>query len=304
MSFDLAVVTPAFLDLTFVGLEALPEPGQERFAGGLLRSPGGGAITAIGAARLGLDTALVAPLGEDVAGDFVATELERDSVTVLTRRGPRMPTTVVMPTAGERAMVTYDPGVRAQPADIAAVEPRAVAAGLDQLDLVPPGLRAYVTCGDDDARAFAGRLPARLGAARALFVNRREAIVLTGADTPVEAAERLATVIGTVVVTLGAEGAIAIVEGDRVEAAGFEVGPVVDSTGAGDLLCAAFAWTDLNRVEPHLALRWSVLYAALSITVPTGAAGAATYDRLMEEGARRGLEPLPELTGTGKEQER
>ena len=61
LSIELAVATPAFLDLTFVGLEALPAPGEERFAGGLMRSPGGGAITAVAAARLGLQTALVAP---------------------------------------------------------------------------------------------------------------------------------------------------------------------------------------------------------------------------------------------------
>lgn len=303
MTVDLAVVAPAFLDLTFVGLEALPEPGQERFAGGLLRSPGGGAITAVGAARLGLTTALIAPLADDVAGDFLTTELEREGIALMARSGPRMATTVVMPLDGERAMVTYDPGVRARAADVVAAQPRAVAAGLDQLDLVPAGVQTYVTCGDDDARAFAGRLPARLGDARALFVNRREALVLTNSDTPTEAAERLAATVSTVVVTLAAEGAIAVVEGNRVEAPGFDVGPPLDSTGAGDLLCAAFAWTDLHGVEPELALRWSVLYAALSVTVPTGVGGAATYAKLVEEGTRRGLTPLPALAAVEKEQD-
>jgi sugar/nucleoside kinase (ribokinase family) len=56
MGYDLAVATPAFLDLTFTGMEALPALGEERFAGDLLRSPGGGAIIAVGAARLGLST--------------------------------------------------------------------------------------------------------------------------------------------------------------------------------------------------------------------------------------------------------
>ena len=42
MKVDLAVVTPAYLDYTFVGLESLPGPGEERFAGDMLRSPGGG----------------------------------------------------------------------------------------------------------------------------------------------------------------------------------------------------------------------------------------------------------------------
>ena len=67
MPTDLIVATPAFLDLTFVGLEALPALGEERFAGDLVRSPGGGAITAVAAARLGLQTALVSPLGRRMA---------------------------------------------------------------------------------------------------------------------------------------------------------------------------------------------------------------------------------------------
>jgi hypothetical protein len=53
---DFAVATPAFLDLTFVGLETLPALGEERFAGELLRSAGGGAIIAVGASRLGVST--------------------------------------------------------------------------------------------------------------------------------------------------------------------------------------------------------------------------------------------------------
>ena len=61
MSVDLACADPAFLDLTFDGLEAIPLPGEERLANDFLRSPGGGAITAIGAARLGLSSSLVSP---------------------------------------------------------------------------------------------------------------------------------------------------------------------------------------------------------------------------------------------------
>ena len=53
MSVDVVVAVPAFMDMTFVGLEGLPGLGEERFAGDLVRSPGGGAITAIGCARLG-----------------------------------------------------------------------------------------------------------------------------------------------------------------------------------------------------------------------------------------------------------
>src|ERR1700749_4792456 len=112
MSVDVVVAVPAFLDMTFVGLEALPGLGEERFAGDLVRSPGGGAITAIGAARLGLSSVLAAPLGRDPAGELIAEALNADGVRVVGPAAPRTPVTMVMPIAGERAMVTFDPGVR------------------------------------------------------------------------------------------------------------------------------------------------------------------------------------------------
>ncbi len=143
MSFDLVIATPSFMDLTVVGLEALPALGEERFAGDLLRSPGGGAITAVAATRLGLSTALVAPLGDDLAGEFVRDELEHEGVTVAGQRSPRTPQTLVMPFGDDRAMVTVDPGARARASDIAALDPRAVAANLDQLDLSPGRARLH-----------------------------------------------------------------------------------------------------------------------------------------------------------------
>src|SRR5438128_12349750 len=92
---ELVVATPVFLDLTFVGLESMPTLGEERFAGELLRSPGGGAITAVGATRLGLSAAVAAPLGDDVAGDLVRGLLRDEGVEmVATRSAPRTPTTV------------------------------------------------------------------------------------------------------------------------------------------------------------------------------------------------------------------
>jgi sugar/nucleoside kinase (ribokinase family) len=294
---DLVVATPVFLDLTFVGLEALPALGEERFAAELLRSPGGGAITAIGAARLGLSAAVAAPLGNDISGDLVRTALAEEGVEpIATRSAPRTPTTVVLPFGGDRAMVTIDPGARASAADVAVRAPRAVAASLDQLDVVPAGALAYVTCGDDDARAYEGRPPGALTDARVLFVNQREALGLTGAASAEDAAGRLAELAETVVVTLAAAGAIASSGGELMAAAAERVEHPVDTTGAGDLLVAAYVWADLRGAEPAERLQWAVLYASLAVTAPTGVGGALKEAALLEAGVARGL-AAPPLAG-------
>jgi sugar/nucleoside kinase (ribokinase family) len=297
VSVDLAVATPAFLDLTFVGLEGLPGPGEERYAGDLVRSPGGGAITAVAATRLGLRTALVAPLGLDLAGEWVRRELEELGVAVAGPRPRRTPQTLVMPVGDQRTMVTVDPGVRARAADVEQLAPSAVAANLEQLDLVPDAARVYLTCGDDDARAFARRLPPGIERARSLFLDGGDALTVTGADTFEAATEALGAVVGTVVVTRGAHDSLAAIGGRRVEMPDYDTGGVVDITGDRDLMCAAYAWADLRGADPATCLAWAQLYNQLAMTVPTATGGAVTQERLLDEGTRRGLVPPPAAHG-------
>jgi sugar/nucleoside kinase (ribokinase family) len=295
VSVDLVIATPSFLDLTVVGLEALPALGEERFAGDFLRSPGGGAITAVAATRLGLRTALVAPLGDDLAGEFVRDELEQEGVTVAGPRAPRTPQTLVMPLGEDRAMVTVDPGARARRADVAALEPRAVAANLEQLDIVPDDARGYITCGDDDARAFARRLPPGIGRTRALFLDRTDALVLTGENRLEDAAAQLAQSVETIVVMNGAHGTLTMLGGRQVEAPDFDTGPAVDTTGDRDLICAAYAWADLRGADAATSCAWACLYSQLAMTVPTATGGAVTEERLLHEGTARGLVPPPRV---------
>ena len=123
-----------------------------------------------------------------------------------------------MPVANDRAMVTLDPGVRASAAEVAALEPRAVAANVDMLHAVPDGIAAYVTCGDDDARAFARQPLRQLEGVHVLFVSEREALTLSGKPDLEGAAECLVELAGSVVVTLGAGGAMALIDGRRLGA--------------------------------------------------------------------------------------
>ena len=173
-----------------------------------------------------------------------------------------------------------------------ALDPRAVALSLDQLYCVPPGAAAYVTCGDDDARAFARRPPAKLAGARALFVSKREALTLTEEDEVEAAASALARSAERVIVTLGERGRDGRRRRPEPFAPAIEATPL-DTTGAGDLLVAAYIWGDLRGASPEECLRWAVLYAGLSIATPTGVGGAVDESRLLEEGAQRGLTAPP-----------
>lgn len=290
---DLVCGDAAFVDLTFLGLDALPAPGEERHARELLRSPGGAATVAIGAARLGLSTALAFPLGADPDGDFVRGVLGSEGVRVNDRQVERTSVTAVLPIDGERAMATFDAQATLRPHDVAQFAPRAVALSLGRVDCVPDGALLYAMVGDEGAREYAdNNLPERVAGARALIVNAREARLLAGVEDVEGAAAKLARRAGRVVVTLGEAGALTVARGDgdavtRVE--GIVVDPVVDTTGAGDLFTAAYIWSDLAGATPEQCLRWACLAAALSVRVPTAVAGAQSIAELAAAGADRGL---------------
>jgi sugar/nucleoside kinase (ribokinase family) len=94
------------------------------------------------------------------------------------------------------------------------------------------------------------------------------------------------------VVTRSADGAV-VVGPDGVEAVrASPVETVVDTTGAGDLFAAAYVYADSRGMPALERLEWAVLYAGLSVGVPTAVAGAATFDALAEAGARHGLSGL------------
>ena len=103
----------------------------------------------------------------------------------------------------------------------------------------------------------------------------------------------LAELAETVVVMLAADRAMAVSGGDVTTAAAEPVGRLVDTTGAGDLLVAAYIWADLRGADPADCLHWAVLYASMAVTTPTGIGGAVTESRLLEAGAGCGLHAPP-----------
>ena len=73
-----------------------------------------------------------------------------------------------------------------------------------------------------------------------LFANEDEVLQLTKANDLGEALALLADKVPTLVITRGAEGALAIDGGEGVEVPAIQVPQIVDTTGAGDLFAAGF----------------------------------------------------------------
>src|SRR4029079_10148610 len=157
VSIDVVCTGMVFLDMTFEGLNALPENGRERWATELHETPGGAATTAIGIRRLGHSTAVVAPLGTDVPGRTLRRVLEAEGVLCAGPDSERTPVTIVLPFAGDRAMVTYEPPAEMALDRIERLSPRAVVTNALQLDLVPDGVAGYATVGDFEASSLAQR---------------------------------------------------------------------------------------------------------------------------------------------------
>jgi len=294
---DVVCIGRPFLDLVLTGLPRLPEAGTELAGDGLHVAAGGVANVAVGLRRLGLTTALVSERGRDFAGREIARLLEAEGVAWSGREVERAAVTVGVPIDGERTMLTFDPGEAAPAlAEIAALEPRAVVGDHPQLTL--PGVRRYVGAGYEDAAAAAGRPALVVGRADTLFANEVEARLLTGIADAAEACRALADVVETAVVTCGAGGAVGC-RGAALERVAAPSVVAVDTLGAGDLFIAAYVWADLRGLPLHERLRWAVLYASLSVAVPTTLAGAVTEAVLLDEGRRRGLS-WPRV-GTGRE---
>jgi ribokinase len=296
--FDVAVVGAPFLDLTFEGLPRLPEVGEEVVARALHMTPGGTGMHAIGCARLGLSTALVAPMGDGGAAQLVAGVLEAQGVHIARPERTAepdvhgVPVTALLAMPNGVAMVTAAEAAEPRRADVARIRSRALLTSLGRLDLAPPGAAVYAITGGLELARVDATTFARLRGARALLLNAAEAVALTGRGDVEGAARELARHAEVAVVTRGHEGAAAAA-GERVFHAPAPRTDVVDATGAGDLFAAAYIWADLRGAPLEERVRWAALYASLSVRAPTALAGALSLAELLSEGRTRGLAPPP-----------
>jgi sugar/nucleoside kinase (ribokinase family) len=289
--YDIVCVGSPFLDVTFVGLERLPALGEELFARELELTPGGTAITAVGAARLGLRSALLWPRATDLAGQYLQSVLAAEGVDWLGRESARAAVSAVLPVNGDRAFATFQPDDVPDAEEIAAVDTTALVVGVNEAATLASAALVYAVGGFNDSVRHDAR-SLRLDGCRALVLNEGEALRMTGAPDAEQAATALAaTGADAVVVTLGSAGALELSDSKLVRAPAPEV-EALDTTGAGDLFVAAYVFADLAGAARPERLSYAGLYAGLSVRTATGVRGAPTLSELEHEARERGLPPV------------
>lgn len=286
MSPSVVVVGSLNLDLV-VRVPSQPRPGETVLGGDVARYPGGkGANQAVAAARLGQRVEMVGRVGDDDAGLTLRRALAADGIDVeAVRVTPGAPTGVALITvdeAGENAIVV-SPGANAR---LSGEDVLDSAGALGASAAVLLQLEVPLEVVDVAAQAAGGTvilnpapaapLPADLlRHVDVLVPNRSELAALVGRtvanrDEAARAAEALDGP-GSVVVTLGAEGAV-VVSGGRVVPVPAVAVEVVDTTAAGDAFCGALADALVRGADLVEAARWAVRAAAGSV----GRAGAQT----------------------------
>ena len=237
----LTVVGSINLDLV-VRAERLPRPGETVTGASFSRVPGGkGANQAVGAARLGAEVALVGCVGNDALAAEALAELREAAVEErwLVKEAPTGIALITVDAAGETTIVVA-PGANAElgPEDLALGDAEAV---LCQQEIPAETVERAAELA---LRFFLNAAPAREGAPHAelTVVNRLEL-------------EALGDRRGLVCLTLGAEGAVLLEDGEEVARA--EPPPVeaVDGTAAGDAFTACLVVSLLEGRSREESLR-------------------------------------------------
>jgi len=240
------VVGSVNLDLV-ARVEQLPRPG-ETVTGAFERVPGGkGANQAVACARLGADVILVCAVGDDAFAEEALPREQRLDVLAMRVSAPTGVALILVDSAGENQIVVA-PGANAELGGFELAESDAV---LCQLEVPDAAVRS---AWEQATGLFClNAAPARSIDVDAdlTVVNRYELETLKRRD-------------GLVAVTLGAEGALLLEDGEEVARAEPPQVDAVDGTAAGDAFTACLLVSLLEGRERDEALRRACAAGAIA----------------------------------------
>ena len=250
---ELAVVGSANVDFV-VRCESLPRPGESLTDATFARYPGGkGANQAVAAARLGASVVFAGNSGDDdLAEEALSGLVDAGVDTRVNVLGTTGVAFILVDREGEKEIVVA-PGANAEPVGM-----RFPGNVLCQLE-VP--VESVVEAAEGASRFFLNAAPARpipaelVRAAEVVVVNRYEL-------------EALPVTPRLTALTLGAEGAVLLKEGEEIARARAPEIEAVDGTAAGDAFTACLVVTRLEGYRWEEALRRACVAGALAASRP------------------------------------
>lgn len=269
---------------------ALPGPGETVLAHQSVRLPGGkGANQAVAAARIGAETHMIAAIGDDEGGRWMAEQLQTAGVAVdHVQTMPALPTGTAYIAVDAQAenQIIVVPGANAAlaPGHLPPLDGRHHVL-VAQLEVPVETIRAFFSAaGSAECIRILNAAPA-VPEASSLFdqtdiliVNQHElALYLKLPKAPANADEALVArkLISrpkqVIVVTLGAQGAIAVRAEDHFHVPGIPVTPL-DSIGAGDCFVGALA--AMLDQTPGCSIEQAIFFANAAAALCTQKQGA------------------------------
>ncbi|MCY3649915.1 MAG: ribokinase [Acidimicrobiaceae bacterium] len=280
---EVAVVGSANLDLV-VEVETIPVAGETVLGGDLRLIPGGkGANQAAAAARLGRRVAMIGRVGDDDAGRTLRSAMDSagvDTSRLLATEGTPSGTALIAVGADGDNAIVVSPGAngRLSSADVEGAAGVLAAADVVLLQLEVPleAVSAAVRCAGGTVVLNPAPAPASmlsldlLDGVDVIVPNQTELATMAGhaglspiGDVDPETAVALARglPIASVVVTLGAAGAMVVTPTDATHVPAPAVTPV-DTTAAGDAFCGALADALVEGADLLRATEWAVRVGA------------------------------------------
>lgn len=273
--------------------QRLPALGESLIASGFQTFVGGkGGNQATAAARLGAEVAMIGRVGDDEFGRAIVANLASEgvgtghvSVDPVTGTGVAVP--IVLDDGNNAILAVPRANLALGPDDI-----RRAAPAIESADVLLVQFEVGMEATEFAMRIarHAGRTvilnpapiapypPGLLALADVLIPNEVEAAALTpaaGGDHEREAAALLGHGPRGVIITLGGDGALVATPGANTHLPAFPVA-TVDTVGAGDAFCGAFALALASGAPLFEAARYGSAAAACAVTRP-GAAAALPF---------------------------
>ena len=302
MTARIGVVGSNMVDLVTYG-ERLPLPGETLEAPRFELGRGGkGANQAAAAARLGARVLMVSRVGDDLFGqDTIAGMQALGMDTQHVQAVPGMTSGVapifVTPNGENSILIIKGTNDALLPPDIDAAADSLLECDLILLQLEIPLETVYHTIDwahRNGRRVVLNPAPAtrdlsfeRIATVDFFMPNQTELAILTGLPTAtVEEATAAARSLldrgmRTVIVTLGADGALLVAQDREVRIPAIRV-KAQDTTGAGDAFIGAFAFHHACGLDVQAALAEAACYAAHSVTRPGSQKSFATSAEFAE----------------------